>query len=107
MKQWKRKPQGAAVREKESRARAAESSRTAREGGVLTTQIPERRKKGKSPGTTTGHCVSAASHQFMTKVHDWFALLCSKHTFKLMLETVHSRFPYPEERQRERDRVIY
>ena len=53
----------------------------------------------------TGHCVSAASHQFMTKVHDWFALLCSKHTFKLMLETVHSRFPYPEERQRERDRA--
>ena len=35
MKQWKRKPQGAAVREKESRARAAESSQTAREGGAF------------------------------------------------------------------------
>ena len=35
MKQRKRKPKGAAVREKESRARAAESSQTAREGGAF------------------------------------------------------------------------
>ena len=47
MKQRKRKPKGAAVREKESRARAAESSQTAREGGAfqLSYQRGELREK--------------------------------------------------------------